>query len=121
MIDSALRKKIVTRVNRLMRLDALNAPQIIIHNEIQMCIKALQSIPVDPVTLEHIKDMDETTDWILKEENQGKHLLFKTGDYFAPDQIKDRNGEVVLSQCRICNKAESELGNKCNFFDEELL
>lgn len=37
------------------------------------------------------------------------HDLFKTGDADAPEQVKDRNGEVVLAMCRKCGKAESEL------------
>ena len=43
------------------------------------------------------------------------HELYKTGDADAPEQIKDRNGEVVLDQCRHCRLAESELldGEPC--------
>lgn len=43
------------------------------------------------------------------------HELYKTGDADAPEQIKDRNGEVVLDQCRNCGRAESELldGEPC--------
>lgn len=37
------------------------------------------------------------------------HDLFKTGDSDAPEQVKDRNGEVVLAMCRKCGKAEAEL------------
>jgi hypothetical protein len=37
------------------------------------------------------------------------HELYKTGDADAPEQIKDRNGEVCLSRCRKCGLAESEL------------
>lgn len=37
------------------------------------------------------------------------HELYKTGDADAPDAIKDRNGEVVLAQCRKCGKAEIQL------------
>lgn len=40
---------------------------------------------------------------------EDRHLLFKTGDPDAPEVIKDRNGEVVLEQCRRCGKAEREL------------
>lgn len=43
----------------------------------------------------------------------GGHDLFKTGDADAPDVIKDRNGEVVLSLCRACNKGEAELTPFC--------
>lgn len=43
------------------------------------------------------------------------HELYKTGDADAPEQIKDRNGEVVLDQCRHCRRAEAELldGEPC--------
>ena len=42
------------------------------------------------------------------------HNLYKTGDSFIPDKIKDRNGEVVLQMCKICGKAENELNsNEC--------
>lgn len=43
------------------------------------------------------------------------HELYKTGDADAPEQVKDRNGEVVLDQCRYCRRAESELldGEPC--------
>lgn len=41
------------------------------------------------------------------------HVLYKTGDKGAPDQIKDRNGEVVLAMCKICGKAEIELDQPC--------
>lgn len=44
--------------------------------------------------------------------NKG-HTLFKTGDSNAPEGIKDRNGEVVLSMCKVCGKAESELDQPC--------
>jgi len=40
------------------------------------------------------------------------HDLYKTGDEDAPEAIKDRNGEVVLSMCRRCGRAESELTYK---------
>lgn len=38
-----------------------------------------------------------------------QHILYKTEDEDKPDQICDRNGEVVLAQCRLCHLAESEL------------
>ena len=43
------------------------------------------------------------------------HELYKTGDKDAPEQIQDRNGEVVLDQCRHCGRAESQLldGEPC--------
>jgi len=43
-----------------------------------------------------------------------KHKLYTTKDKDAPEAIKDRNGEVVLSMCKICGKAEAELTkNNC--------
>lgn len=38
-----------------------------------------------------------------------KHNLYRTGDADKPDQICDRNGEVVLACCRVCGLAEIEL------------
>jgi hypothetical protein len=40
------------------------------------------------------------------------HDLYKTGDD-APDEIKDRNGEVVLGLCKRCGRAEIELSEYC--------
>lgn len=43
-----------------------------------------------------------------------KHDLYKPGDKDAPEQIRDRNGYVVLELCRRCGKAEAELTpNNC--------
>lgn len=39
------------------------------------------------------------------------HLLYKDGDPDLPQAILDRNGQVVLGLCRICNAAEAELEN----------
>ena len=41
------------------------------------------------------------------------HTVFKTGDAGAPEQIKDRNGEVVLALCKSCGKVEIELQGPC--------
>lgn len=41
------------------------------------------------------------------------HSLYETSDPDAPDAIKDRNGEVVLSLCAVCGAAESELNQSC--------
>lgn len=48
------------------------------------------------------RDALRAPDWRL-------HVLYEGFDIDAPDAIKDRNGEVVLEQCRFCNRAESEL------------
>lgn len=45
--------------------------------------------------------------------NSPTHVLFKTCDNDAPDCIKDRNGEVVLGLCRLCNRGEIELSEPC--------
>lgn len=44
----------------------------------------------------------------------GLHTLYKTNDPEAPATIRDRNGEVVLSLCKVCGKAEGELGEPCH-------
>lgn len=44
---------------------------------------------------------------------QRKHIFYKTGDADASDYIKDRNGEVVLQQCRVCEQAEAGLAKEC--------
>ena len=38
-----------------------------------------------------------------------EHDFYKTGDSDVPKSIVDRNGEVVLQQCRSCGRAEAEL------------
>ena len=37
------------------------------------------------------------------------HILYETADKDRPEQICDRNGEVVLGLCKVCGKAEIEL------------
>lgn len=41
------------------------------------------------------------------------HVLWATADKDAPDVLRDRTGEVVLMMCKLCNKAEHELGDIC--------
>lgn len=41
------------------------------------------------------------------------HDYYKTGDKDTPEEICNRNGEVVLSQCRVCGQAEAELEVTC--------
>lgn len=43
-----------------------------------------------------------------------KHDFINTGDPDVFPAIQDRNGEVVLSYCRRCRKAEGELEERCN-------
>lgn len=45
--------------------------------------------------------------------NKLDHDLYKTGDADAPEQIKDRNGDVVLSLCRRCGKGGIDLSEGC--------
>jgi hypothetical protein len=42
------------------------------------------------------------------------HDLYKTGDYDAPEVIKDDNGEVVLGLCRRCGRGEVDLEEPCD-------
>jgi hypothetical protein len=41
------------------------------------------------------------------------HILYQNGDPQAPEQIKDRNGEIVLRLCKLCGRAEIELSEPC--------
>lgn len=42
-----------------------------------------------------------------------EHSFVQTGDLDSFPQIQDRNGEVVLSYCRICQKGEGQLLPDC--------
>lgn len=44
---------------------------------------------------------------------ESKHYLYKDGDNNVPSTLLDRNGQIVLSMCRICGKAEGELSESC--------
>lgn len=41
------------------------------------------------------------------------HSLFTKSDPDCPDQVKDRNGDVVLGMCKKCGAAEIELSSPC--------
>lgn len=41
------------------------------------------------------------------------HTLYEDGDEGAPEQIKDRNGQIVLGLCKVCRRAEAELVEPC--------
>lgn len=41
------------------------------------------------------------------------HSLYKTGDADVPDVLTDRNGEVVLTLCRVCGGAEGAMPTDC--------
>lgn len=45
--------------------------------------------------------------------NLHSHEMFKDGDDGVPEHIKDRNGQVALSMCKRCRKAEVELIQPC--------
>ena len=42
-----------------------------------------------------------------------KHRLYVTEDHGAPSTILDRNGEVVLSLCKVCGGAEGAMPTDC--------
>ena len=42
-----------------------------------------------------------------------EHVLYQKGDKNIPSQLLDENGDVALSMCKICGKAESELIQEC--------
>lgn len=42
------------------------------------------------------------------------HDLWKDGDDGIPDALLDRNGQVVLGQCKNCKRAEMELTEPCD-------
>ena len=41
------------------------------------------------------------------------HIFYKTSDKDSPEQVLDRNGEVALNLCRVCNQAEGDLEEFC--------
>lgn len=41
------------------------------------------------------------------------HDFIRTGDVDAHPAIQDRNGEVVLKECRVCRQAEGDLAATC--------
>lgn len=41
------------------------------------------------------------------------HVLYRNGDNDIPASICDRDGQVVLSMCKVCGKAEIELSEPC--------
>jgi hypothetical protein len=42
-----------------------------------------------------------------------RHELWQDGDEDPPSSILDSNGQVVLSLCKVCGRAESELASEC--------
>lgn len=42
-----------------------------------------------------------------------KHIFFEDGDQGMPSQIQDRNGQVCLSLCKICEGIEASLPTEC--------
>jgi hypothetical protein len=49
----------------------------------------------------------------VAEDDAPQHDLYKDGDKDIPEQLVDRNGQVVLAQCKRCKRAESELSQPC--------
>jgi len=45
--------------------------------------------------------------------NDDGHVLFSDNDKDRPDSICDRNGQVVLGLCKVCNRGEAELAGPC--------
>lgn len=43
-----------------------------------------------------------------------EHDLYRDGDANIPPALCDRNGQVVLGQCRRCGRAEVELSKLCS-------
>ena len=41
------------------------------------------------------------------------HKLYETGDDGTPASILDRNGEVVLTLCKVCRGAEGAMPTDC--------
>lgn len=54
----------------------------------------------------HVKRLEE----LAKKE----HTLYKDGDSNIPEQILDRNGQVALSMCKKCRRAEIDLEEPCD-------
>jgi len=52
---------------------------------------------------------DEPKSWVF----DGNHQFYTDHDKDAPSVIKDRNGQVVLSLCKICGGAEGCLPTNC--------
>jgi len=64
-------------------------------------------------TMIKVESLDEADDETYALSAQAdafcEHELYKKGDAGIPEQIRDRNGDVVLDCCKKCGKAESEL------------
>lgn len=58
------------------------------------------------------KQRDKCPEW-ANQTLAPTHNLYRPGDIDAPDQIRDRNGYVVLNMCRHCGRAEIELSEPC--------
>lgn len=43
----------------------------------------------------------------------GQHEFWQKGDEGCPEAILDRNGDVVLGLCKVCNQGEAELEDFC--------
>jgi hypothetical protein len=60
---------------------------------------------------------ENATRWMIEQWSKVKprkaHDLYKDGDPGAPPAILDRNGQVVLGLCKVCNQAEADLTIWC--------
>lgn len=52
---------------------------------------------------------DELVFEIERLKKQASHVLYRTGEIGVPPEITDRNGDVVLSLCKVCRRGEVEL------------
>lgn len=66
-------------------------------------------------TLDKLAARDPQTDdaHIQPKQNDPAHVLWKNGDDWIPDAIRDSNGCVVLALCKRCGKGECELVEPC--------
>lgn len=58
---------------------------------------------------------NERLDRKIQEMAQGHvhHILYKDGDTDAPESIRDQNGQIALSMCRVCGQGEVDLEEFC--------
>jgi len=59
-------------------------------------------------------EMDVAGTSATSETHTGSHVFYRTGDTDTPEAIKDRNGDVILQQCRLCGQAEGDLTEVCS-------
>ena len=64
---------------------------------------------------------NERLDRKIQEMAQGHmhHVFYKDSDTDAPESIRDRNGQIALSVCRVCGQGEGDLEEFCIVLDQE--